>query len=183
MASIKSIEYLTHGQAAAVLGVSGRQLTNIIKGDNTVPLVRSEKRGEPHRYPAKRFGEWLIERKVADQISADSDIDPAEVARAVAQKKLGEARKEVALAELREIDVEVARQRYAPIDTMVAILAQAVGQARTRFEALPGLVRRRYPDLDQAVVDMIGEAAAEAASDIATLDADWEVLDARVSDA
>lgn len=132
-------ERLTQKEAARRLGITPRALRKL----GTYHEVPREKSGG---YPWPRVRDWYIRFKQDEAVSrktggalAPADTDKKKAANYYAAR----ARKEEALAELRELEVAQLKGELVHVDDFEELLSSLFGTLRARLLAFPGLVAPR----------------------------------------
>lgn len=136
---------LSQKDAASRLGITPRQLRRL--DDSGIP------RTDDGTYPWPRVRDWYLEFKQREAI--DRTLGGSTNGNSSKAYYAARARKEAALADLREMEVQERRGELLHIDDLEELVAAPLDRLRTQLLALPGTLAPRLADRELP----IGEVA------------------------
>lgn len=159
-------ELLTRDQAAALLGVTARQLQRYASGDDPLVPAVPGGHGKPTLYAPETVGQWLIRRELAKLQKAAGHHDPIDFDRE-------RARLVKAQADQVELKNAITRREVARVELLTFAAADAGQRIAAVLGTVKGRIKRAMPSLNNQALHEIEQLVVECQNAASQIQIDW----------
>ena len=167
---MKTADYLTRNQAAAVLGVKTRQLQRYASADDPLVPAVPGGHGKATLYDPGEVGQWLIRRELERLQRAAGTSDPIDYH----QER---ARLTKAQADAVELKNSERRREVASVDLLTYALGKMCAQVVATLDALPGKLKRSLPALTASEIEIARREVATCLNAVSETEIDFDDYD------